>query len=72
MGCELLDVCGFFKKYQHVKETACKGFINMYCNGPKMDECMRKKYRMEHGVAPPDDMLTNGMKVPESWKSVGF
>ena len=43
--CDLLTTCGFFKKYHTVKTLACKGFIAQYCKGPKMDQCMRKKYR---------------------------
>jgi hypothetical protein len=58
--CELLDKCGFFKKYQNTKELTCKGFIRQYCTGPKMDECKRKEYRKQHGQPPPDDMMPPG------------
>ena len=33
MECELLDKCGFFKKYMGSREAACKGLISMYCQG---------------------------------------
>ncbi|WP_292470745.1 hypothetical protein [Methanolobus sp.] len=58
--CELLSKCGFFKKHQSNKESACKGFIAMYCKGTKMEACKRKIYRKENGVAPSDDMLPTG------------
>ncbi len=58
--CELLNTCGFFKKYQDTKSMACKGFIQMYCKGDKMDECKRKQYRQEHGKPPIDEMMPNG------------
>lgn len=60
MACELLEKCGFFKKYQETKDLACKGFIREYCNGSRMSECKRKKYREEHGEAPSDDMMPSG------------
>ena len=58
--CEILNQCGFFKKYQAVKDLACRGFIRLYCRGPKMDQCKRKQYRAEHGVPPSDDMMPSG------------
>ena len=61
--CSLLDKCGFFKKYQAAKDLACKGFVQQYCTGPKMNECMRLKYRLEHGTPPPDDMMPTGRTV---------
>ena len=42
--CEKLTTCGFFKKYGEVKDLACRGFINQYCLGDKMNECKRKEY----------------------------
>ena len=61
--CELLKDCGFFRKYQATKDLACKGFIAMYCKGPKMNECKRKEYREKYGTPPPDDMMPNGKMV---------
>lgn len=61
--CELLEKCGFFKKYATAKELACKGFILQYCKGPKMDRCKRKEYRLKHGVPPSDDMLPSGQMI---------
>ena len=63
--CELLEKCGFFKKYQESKNLACKGFINQYCKGPKLNECERKKYREEHGEPPSDDMMPSGQMVSQ-------
>jgi hypothetical protein len=61
--CELLDKCGFFQKYASSKELACRGFIAKYCKGPSMSDCKRKKYRLEHGKSPSDDMLPNGLMM---------
>ncbi len=61
--CELLAKCGFFKKYQSSKAAACQGFIARYCKGDKMNECKRKQYRLEHGMAPPDDMMPSGQMI---------
>ena len=62
--CELLDTCGFFRKYQNALNLACKGFIKTYCKGDLMDQCKRKEYRMEHGHPPGDDMLPSGHNMP--------
>lgn len=68
MQCELLDKCGFFRKYRDTLNLACRGFIKTYCEGDKMDECARKKHRMKHGVAPDDDMMPSGQMMPEEYK----
>ena len=61
--CELLETCGFFKKYGLTKDLACRGFIRMYCRGPRMGECLRKQFRLEHGTPPPDDMMPSGRAI---------
>jgi hypothetical protein len=61
--CEHLEKCGFFKKYQETKNLACRGFINLYCKGPKMSECKRLEYRNKNGVPPSDDMMPNGQII---------
>ena len=58
--CELLDKCGFFKKFAPSHDAACRGLVSQYCKGPKKDQCKRKEYRMAHGQPPPDDMLPGG------------
>lgn len=60
MDCENIDKCGFFQKYQETKDLACKGFMLQFCKGPKQGECMRKKYKAEHGAPPADNMMPNG------------
>jgi hypothetical protein len=61
--CELLEKCGFFKKFQTTKDLACKGFMIQFCRGPKMSDCVRKRYRQEHGTPPSDDMMPNGKMI---------
>ncbi|MDP2167068.1 MAG: hypothetical protein Q8J64_01915 [Thermodesulfovibrionales bacterium] len=62
MECELLENCGFFKKYAAVNEKACANYRETYCEGkgPVRKECRRKQYRDAHSAPPPDDMLPNG------------
>ncbi len=62
--CELLNDCGFFRKYQQTLDLACRGFIKVYCQGPKMDDCERKRYRAANGGPPHDDMMPNGKEMP--------
>ena len=61
--CEMLSTCGFLKKYQKSKNMACKGFIQKYCKGSKMDQCKRKEYLETHGTPPPDDMMPSGRTI---------
>ena len=59
-SCEMLENCGFFKKYRKLNYFACDEFIRLYCRGDRQNECIRKKYRKEHNAPPPDNMLPNG------------
>lgn len=68
MECELLDKCGFFKKYEQSLDLACRGFIKSYCKGELMDECSRKKHRAEHGTPPDDNMMPSGQMMPQSYQ----
>ena len=61
--CDLLSKCGFFRKYFQTKDLACKGFMALYCKGPKMNDCKRKQYRQQNGRPPIDDMLPTGQMI---------
>lgn len=61
--CELLEKCGFFKKFGNSLESACHGFVKLYCKGALMNECKRKEYRKQHGAPPDDNMLPNGFML---------
>lgn len=63
MECELLNTCAFFAKYNDKKDTACRGFIALYCKGEKMAQCKRLEFRKKHGVAPSEDMMPNGLPI---------
>lgn len=65
MECDLLETCGFFKKYQGTLDMACRGFIKTFCTGERMNECKRKAYRLEHGQPPIDHMLPSGQIMPK-------
>ncbi len=69
--CELLQTCGFFRKYQDTLNMACRGFIKSHCKGPKVAECERKRYRMEHGGPPVDEMLPSGQMLPKDYQQPG-
>lgn len=68
MECELLNTCGFFRKYQNNLDLACRGFIKAYCKGAKMDDCERKRYRKAHGAPPEDDMMPSGQIMPREYQ----
>jgi hypothetical protein len=63
--CELLNNCGFFRKYKSTKNSECQSFIAMYCGGFKMRECKRREYRKSHGKLPSDDMMPTGQMLVE-------
>ena len=58
--CEMLHCCGFFNKYEHSKIIDCRGFIDVYCKGTKMNECSRLAFFRKHDQIPPDDMSPSG------------
>ena len=66
--CESIARCGFFHKYQKSFDLACRGFINAYCRGPKMEECERRKYKITNGMSPDDDMMLTGQMMPKSMR----
>ena len=69
--CELLQTCGFFRKYQDTLNLACRGFIKSYCKGSKVEECERKKYRKQNGAPPVDEMLPSGQMMPKDYQQAG-
>jgi len=58
--CEYSKECGFFLKYNSYRADRCQKIFREYCMGEKSDFCKRKLYRVEHSVAPPDDMTPSG------------
>jgi hypothetical protein len=62
-ACEMLNLCGFFKKYNETKNLACKGFIQMYCMGSQKLVCKRREYRRQTGAPPSDDMMPSGQLI---------
>lgn len=66
--CELLEDCGFFKKYMYSLEMECRGYLMTYCHGSLMSECKRKEFREVNGFLPDDDMLPSGQMMPDRLK----
>lgn len=62
-SCEKVNNCQFLKKYRFTKSLACKGFISMYCEGPKGNDCKRKEYVQQYKQAPHEDMMPNGKMI---------
>lgn len=60
VSCEFLSGCAFFNKYKESLGAAYDGFVAMYCNGKKLEECKRRQYRITNDRPPADDMLPNG------------
>jgi hypothetical protein len=66
MECDILPVCGFFKKYGISNKISCQALINRYCKGPDMKICKRLEYRKNYGSPPPDEMLPSGLILQEN------
>jgi hypothetical protein len=64
-ACGNLEKCGFVLKYKDSKANAVKGFIHLFCEGAMQSQCLRKKYREEHGCPPDDDMMPNGLMISD-------
>ena len=58
--CERSHICGFFKKHEHSSKIDCRGFINSYCKGSKMNECARLEYIKKYNKPPSENMLPSG------------
>jgi hypothetical protein len=58
--CEKFDACGFVTKYGSSNHIDCRGFVNSFCKGSKMQDCARLAFFKKHNCAPPDDMLPSG------------
>jgi hypothetical protein len=63
MQCELLAICGFFKKYNNPQNRTCQEFIRRYCIGPDTHKCKRLEYRKSYGQPPDDDMMPTGLMI---------
>ncbi len=63
--CERMLDCPFFQKFP--KNVASYRYV--YCEGPKLDSCVRLTYKEKHGVKPPDELTPTGLlidHIPES------
>ncbi len=66
-GCSFVNCC---KEYS--KADSVQGFINLYCKGNKMTQCVRRKIAMQIGKEHvPKNMMPNGLPLPgtsrEDW-----
>jgi hypothetical protein len=63
--CDSFRDCTFLRSCESLREykLAVAGFIRLYCSGPKIDECVRKKVGRELGGQQhvPANMLPNGL-----------
>jgi len=59
--CSKLQSCPFFVKFSNLEEFRLKGFKNMYCAGPLMEQCARIKHKEVEGIKPPDELAPTGI-----------
>lgn len=63
-GCSFVNCCEQYSKSQSVN-----GFINMYCKGNRMGDCVRLKICDQLGkVLVPKNMMPNGLPLPGTGK----
>ena len=65
MECDILPICGFFKKYGISNKISSQDLINRYCKGREMKVCKRLEYRKNYGIPPPDEMLPSGLMMQQ-------
>lgn len=66
--CTKLSDCSFVKCCeQYERSTAAKGFVQMYCKGSRMNQCVRKRLSGKFGPnVVPANMMPNGSPLPET------
>ena len=47
-------------KWKNSKFVPVKDFIDMFCKGAKLNECIRLNYLEINGEKPSDDLMPNG------------
>ncbi|MBS7526071.1 hypothetical protein KHM83_05245 [Fusibacter paucivorans] len=63
-GCSFVNCCEEYKK-----TTGVNGFINMYCRGARMEECVRLRLCDTVGKqVVPKNMMPNGYPLPGTTK----
>lgn len=63
-GCSFVNCCKEFNK-----TTGINGFINMYCQGSRMEECVRLRLSSTFGKdVVPKNMMPNGYPLPGTTK----
>lgn len=76
MECKNFAACSFVgccKEYH--KETSVEGFVNIYCRGNRMNDCVRLKISSKYGKENvPKNMMPNGYPLPgtkkDDWSDV--
>jgi len=69
--CKNLSGCSFVKCCEEYdKANSIQGFINMYCKGSRMNECVRLKLCNAYGKnVVPKNMMPNGYPLPGTSKA---
>ncbi len=63
--CELLEACGFFRRYRNELVPVCRRAIELYCRGSMQSGCARKAYRTRTWLMPQDSMMPSGTMLLE-------
>ncbi len=59
--CENHEQCGFFEKHGDLETAIFSMLFSVYCNGPLREECARKRFLVENGQFPSDDIAPTGL-----------
>lgn len=70
MECKNYANCSFVGCCQAAnKATSVEGFVNMYCKGSRMSDCVRLKISSKYGKENvPKNMMPNGYPMPGTTK----
>lgn len=58
--CEFLDECPIFLRFHSKKSVSL--WIKMYCQGPRINQCQRRRMKIE-GFEVPITLLPNGKEL---------
>ena len=63
--CKMRESCGFMRQYSGKLRELAHFYGMVYCDGMKRGECKRLYFQDRNGTPPRDEMMPNGMMVPE-------
>ena len=52
--------CSFLEINEDLDRILCAGIMSIYCKGPELEGCERRKYVLKYDKSPADNMRPDG------------